>query len=343
MKYSVIIATYNRAADLRETLASLAGLRADGLWEVIVVDNNSSDGTRAVVEEAAQSFPVELHYLFEPCQGRSPALNTGIASARGDIIVTTDDDVRVTPGWLNAAARGLEAKDAGYVGGPVLPIWRGRRPSWLSSRSGRHWAVIALLDYGPTPREFGARVPLGVNMAFRRSALERAGLLDPETGRKAGTLLGQEVREWCVRARRAGVRGFYVPGMVVEHVIPAERLTKAYFRRWFYWRGISRAILYQRAGLDMESPEDSVVGPTKARHVLGVPPYMYVRALRSLIGWLSGTVRRRRVEAFEHETWLWFFAGVVRQRLKDFRVRRVSNGKLQEGALHPAPSRHRVS
>jgi hypothetical protein len=180
-------------------------------------------------------------------------------------------------------------------------------------------------------------------MAFRRSALERAGLLDPETGRKAGTLLGQEVREWCIRARKAGVRGFYVPDMVVEHVIPAERLTKSYFRRWFYWRGVSRAILYQRAGLDMESPEDSVVDPGKARHVLGVPPYMYVRALRSCLGWVSGTVRRRRVQAFEHETWLWFFAGVVRQRLKDFRVRSVSNGKLQESALHASPSRHRVS
>jgi hypothetical protein len=225
----------------------------------------------------------------------------------------------------------------------VLPIWRGSRPSWLSHQSGRHWAVIALLDYGPTPREFGARVPLGVNMAFRRSALERAGLLDPETGRKAGTLLGQEVREWCIRARKAGVRGFYVPDMVVEHVIPAERLTKSYFRRWFYWRGVSRAILYQRAGLDMESPEASVVDPSKARHVVGVPPYMYVRALRSLLGWVSGTVLRRRVQAFEHETWLWFFAGVVRQRLKDFRVRSVSNAKLQESALHASPSRHRVS
>ena len=343
MKYSIVIATYNRAADLRGTLASLAGLHADGPWEVIVVDNNSTDETRTVVAEAAPTFPVELQYRFERCQGRSPALNTGIAAARGEIIVTTDDDVRVTPGWLNAAARGLEAHGAGYVGGPVLPIWRGLRPSWLPNRSGRHWAVIALLDYGPTPKEFGARVPLGVNMAFRRSALERAGLLDPETGRKAGTLLGQEVREWCIRARRVGVRGFYVPDMVVEHLIPVERLTKSYFRRWFYWRGISRAILYQRAGLDMESPEDSIVDPAKARHVLGVPPYMYVRALRSFLGWLSGTVRRRRVEAFEHETWLWFFAGVVRQRLKDFRVRSVPNGKLQESALHAAPSRHRVS
>jgi GT2 family glycosyltransferase len=343
MKYSVLIATYNRAADLRATLASLACLQADGPWEVIVVDNNSTDDTRAVVENAARAFPVELHYHFEPHQGRSPALNRGIAAARGEIIVTTDDDVRVTPDWLNAAARGLNARDAGYVGGPVLPIWRGRRPSWLSNRSGRHWAVIALLDYGPQPREFGARVPLGVNMAFRRCAFDRAGVFDPDIGRKAGTLLGQEVREWCIRARTAGVRGFYVPDMVVEHVIHADRLTKSYFRRWFYWRGVSRAILYQRAGLDMESPEKSLVDPAKARQILGVPPYMFGRALRSLAGWLFDTLRRRRIDAFEHQTWLCFFVGVVRQRLKDVRARSVSHGKLQKNPLQPAASRNRVS
>ena len=107
LKYSVVIATYNRAADLRDTLASLAKLQPDGPWEVIVVDNNSPDNTRAVVEDAIPSFPADLRYLFEREQGRSPALNAGIRSARGAIIVTTDDDVRVPADWLNRAAEGL--------------------------------------------------------------------------------------------------------------------------------------------------------------------------------------------------------------------------------------------
>ena len=343
MKYSIVIATYNRAADLRETLASLARLQPDDAWEVLVVDNNSPDNTREVVETAAPTFPVELRYLFEGRQGRSPALNTGIAASRGDIIVTTDDDVRVPPGWLNAVGRGLESADAGYVGGRVLPIWSAPRPSWLPAQGCRLWAVVALLDYGDTPREFGARVPLGVNMAFRRNAFERAGLLDPDTGRKAGTLLGQEVREWCIRARRAGVRGMYVPDMIVEHIIPAERLTKAYFRRWFYWRGISRALLYQRSGLDLENPEESTVDISKVPHICGVPRYMFRRALVTARQWLFATIRRREAEAFEHETWLWFFAGVVRQRWKDSRIRRATHGELQESALHAAASRDRVA
>jgi GT2 family glycosyltransferase len=160
------------------------------------------------------------------------------------------------------------------------------------------------------------RVPLGVNMAFTRRAFDRAGLFDPHTGRRAGTLLGQEVREWCIRARASGVRGFYVPEMALEHIIPADRLRKAYFRRWFYWRGISRALLYERSGLDMEAPEQKVLNFGRVPHVAGVPRYLYRRALSHATGWLGRSLRFDAVTAFDHEVWLWFFAGIVKQRWK---------------------------
>ncbi|HMF61031.1 MAG TPA: glycosyltransferase family 2 protein [Vicinamibacterales bacterium] len=321
LKYSIVIATYNRAADLRETLASLAALRPDGAWEAIVVDNNSPDETRAVVEAAARTFPVDLRYIFEREQGRSPALNAGIRIARGAIIATTDDDVRVPADWLNRAAEGLERMKCDYVGGRVLPIWGAPRPEWIPNHGGKQWAVIALLDYGPEPMAFGSRVPLGVNMAFRREALDRAGLFDPNTGRRAGTLLGQEVREWCIRARKAGVHGFYIPELVLEHIIPADRLCKRYFRRWFFWRGISRARLYERAGLDMEAPEQTVFDFSKVPHVAGVPRYLYRRAVSHLFGWLLSAARGNRVAAFDHEVWVWFFAGILKQRWEDSRIR----------------------
>jgi GT2 family glycosyltransferase len=319
MRYSVVIATHNRAADLDATLESLAALQPHGDWEVIVVDNNSTDGTRAVVESRAPRFPAPLRYMFEREQGRSPALNAGIRAAQGEIIVTTDDDVRVGPDWLDRAAEGLANLQCDYVGGRVLPIWGAPPPAWLPNHGGKHWAVVALLDYGSEPIEFGRRVPLGVNMAFRREAFDRAGLLDPNTGRKAGTLLGQEVREWCIRARAAGVRGFYVPDLVVRHVIPASRLNKAYFRRWFYWRGISRALLYERAGLDMEAPEQPALDARAVPHVFGVPRYLYRKAMQEAGAALAGYIRRDAVAAFDHELWLWFFAGIVRQRWRDRR------------------------
>jgi glycosyltransferase involved in cell wall biosynthesis len=332
MKYSIVIATYDRAAQLRDTLKSLAGLTPDGPWEVIVVDNNSPDDTRDVVEEATAGFPAPLRYLFEREQGRSPALNAGIRAATGDIIATTDDDVRVPKAWLNRAAEGLLRLNCDYVGGRVLPIWGAPRPTWLPDHGGKQWAVIALLDYGPQPIEFGTRVPLGVNMAFTRGAFDRAGLFDPHTGRRAGTLLGQEVREWCIRARKAGVRGFYVPEMVLEHLIPADRLTKRYFRRWFYWRGISRARLYERSGLDMEAPEQTTLDFLTVPHVLGVPRYLYRKALTAATSWMRDMRQGRPIAAFEHELWLCFFAGMLRQRATDRRARRMGLPRVAPGA-----------
>ncbi|HSL21374.1 MAG TPA: glycosyltransferase [Vicinamibacterales bacterium] len=336
MKFSIVIATYNRARDLEGTLQSLAALHPSGDWEVIVVDNNSSDDTRAVVERAAAAFPVPLRYLFEREQGRSPALNAGIRAARGNIIVTTDDDVRVEPDWLDRAADGLRTLGCDYVGGRVLPIWGGERPRWLANRPGKQWAVIALLDYGDQPIEFGTRVALGVNMAFRRDAFERAGLFDANTGRKAGTLLGQEVREWCIRARHAGLRGWYVPEMRVRHIIPASRLNKRYFRRWFYWRGISRAMLYERLGLDMISPEATTLDYSKVPHVGGVPRYLYRQLLGELRGWAAAVLRSDPETAFDHEMFVFFFAGIVRQRLIASRGARPSRPGAAE-VVAPRP------
>ncbi len=317
MKFSIVIATYNRAGTLADTLNSLAGLQSAAAWEVIVVDNNSPDDTRAVVEGAAAAFPVPLRYAFEREQGRSAALNRGFSLATGDIVVTTDDDVRVAPDWLDHIARGFETLKCDYVGGRVLPLWESRPPRWLPTTNGQLWAVIALLDYGSAPLRYGRRVPLGVNMAIRRGALERVGGFDPRIGRKAGTLLGQEVREWCLRAHAAGLVGYYVPDIVVQHLIPADRLTKRYFRRWFYWRGISRAMLYAETGLDMEKPEESRLDYSKVPHLAGVPRYMFRSAMTAALDSTAAAIRRNAAASFERELWLWFFAGVVKQRFKD--------------------------
>ncbi|MCU1385821.1 MAG: hypothetical protein JWL71_4518 [Acidobacteria bacterium] len=317
MRFSIVIATYNRATLLADTLDSLSRLRPGTAWEVIVVDNNSPDHTREVVEAAAPSFPVPLHYVFEKEQGRSAALNHGFRVAQGDIIVTTDDDVRVEPDWLDHIEFGLASKQCDYVGGRVVPIWESEPPAWIPRTNGRMWAVIALLDYGPQPIQFGKRVPLGVNMAIRREAIERAGGFDTHIGRKAGTLLGQEVREWCMRAHAHGLVGYYIPAMVVQHLIPTERLNKEYFRRWFYWRGISRAMLYAATGKDMESPETSTLDPSRVPHIFGIPRYMFRSVLAAVRDSAAAALRRDAVTSFERELFVWFFAGIVKQRWRD--------------------------
>jgi glycosyltransferase involved in cell wall biosynthesis len=319
MKFSIVIATYNRADELGKTLESLRNLQVSHRWEVVLVDNNSKDNTKEVVLKAAENFPVPLHYLQESQQGRSAALNTGIKAAKGEIIATTDDDVRVEPDWLTNAERALQELGADYLGGKALPIWSGKRPAWIPEVRSIHWAVIALLDYGPKPLPLDDYVAIGVNMVFRREAFDRAGLWDNTIGRKAGTLLGQEVREWCSRARAANLKGFYSPDLVVHHVIPADRLTKKYFRKWFYWHGISRAILYKTKGLDMESPESTALDFSTVPHIAGVPRYMFRTYLQSFFSMISSFVRADEVAAFEHELGLWFFAGVMKERWKDRR------------------------
>jgi len=317
MRFSVIIATYNRAEELVKTLESLKKLESTKPWEVIIVDNNSRDDTRDVVMKAVDSFPVPLHYILEKEQGRSAALNAGIRAAKGEILAITDDDVRVDPLWLRNAEQALERLQCDYVGGKALPIWSGKIPNWMPNRGGKHWGVIALLDYGPEPIEFGEQVPLGVNMVFRRECFERAGLWDNSIGRKAGTLLGQEVREWAQRARAAELRGFYSPDLVVHHVIPEDRLTKRYFRRWFYWHGISRAILYQNNRLDMESPERTALDFAKVPHIAGVPRYLFRTCIHKFFSIWGAMARRDAIARFEDELWIWFFAGILRQRWKD--------------------------
>ena len=323
MDFSIIIPTCNRADELRETIRSIARLIVPGEWELIVVDNNSTDHTRAVVDEEGAAFPGPLRYLFESEQGRYAALNTGIRAAQGRIVATTDDDARVEPDWLTRAAAGLDAFGCDYVGGKVLPIWKGARPAWLPNRPGRHWSVLALQDHGDAPREFGVGGipwPLGINTATRREAFDRTDLFDNRLGRKAGTLRNQAQREWHLRARAAGLRGFYIPEMVVHHVVEAERLNKQYFRRWYYWHGISRAILFAKLGVDMDAPDDSRLDFSKVPRIAGIPRFMYRTLVRHAIDWVRARLRGDAVTAFEHELWFCFFAGIARQRWSERHV-----------------------
>lgn len=314
---TVLIATFNRAALLDRTLNSLRRLQvAPGRrWEAIVVDNNSTDGTRRVVECHQEDFPVTLRYLFETQQGRSSALNAGIKSAAGTVIAMTDDDVIVDPQWLEAACGILlQPSDATlrYAGGPVRPLWETPPPPWLDLERGDLWGTIAIQDHGSESflYEESRKVPLGANMAARRELFDAVGGFRADLGRTSGRrVLGQEVPDLLARARAAGLRGMYVPAMCVDHHVPATRLTRRYFRRWWFGKGVSRATLEQtfpftELGLDLRD----------VPHVLGVPRYMYGCALRDLAGWVGDTLARRRSQEFRHEMMLLYFAGYLATR-----------------------------
>jgi glycosyltransferase involved in cell wall biosynthesis len=308
---TVLIATFNRAHVLDETLDSIRKLRvaSDRTWEAIVVDNNSTDGTRAVVERHARDFPVALRYLFETRQGRSSALNTGIAHANGAVIAMTDDDVRVGEGWLEAACRALYGPDESiaYAGGPVRPLWEIKPPRWLDLERGDLWGTIAIQNHGDRPfvYEEARKVPLGANMAAKRSLFGRVGGFKTDLGRSSGGLvLGQEVPEFLLRARAAGCRGVYVPAMQVHHHIPAARLTPTYFKRWWFGKGVSRSLMER-----LQPQTDQGIDLRQTPHLFHVPRYMYGSAVRDLTGWIQNSLAGRSADAFRHRMMLSYFRG----------------------------------
>ena len=307
---TVLICSYNRAALLRETLDSLRGIRSARRWDVIVVDNNSSDDTRQVVTEMASLFPVPLEYVFEGRQGKSYALNTGIERARGEVLVFTDDDVRVVPRWLDEACAALDI-DPGidYTGGPVRPLWDATPPAWLDQTRSDLWGTLAILDYGDAPFIFEARwrVPVGANMAVRRTLFERLGGFHPSLGRRGRSLLGQEQAEFFARGRAAGVRGIYVPQMEVFHHVPASRLTKRYFRRWWFWKGVSRArvdLLHQRTELGLDLKE--------VPYIAGVPRFIWGLLPRSVLHWVRSSLSGDARAAIRHQMHCAYVLGYVR-------------------------------
>jgi glucosyl-dolichyl phosphate glucuronosyltransferase len=308
---TVLICTYNRAALLAETLDSLTACRVSKVrWNVLVVDNNSTDDTRQVVTSRIVDYPVALGYLFEPRQGKSHALNTGLHGTDAPIIVFTDDDVRVTAGWLDASCRALlDDPSVDYTGGPVHPIWEQPCPDWLDQRRSDLWGTLAILDYGPERFVFEdrRRVPLGANMAVRRQLIDRIGGFDPQLGRNGDSLLGQEQAEFFCRSRAAGARGVYEPAMALHHHVPAGRLTKHYFRRWWYWKGVSKSRLAMRhpvteLGVDLRT----------VPMIAGVPRFMVGTAARDAAAWVGACVTRNPIARTRHEMMLCYFFGYVR-------------------------------
>jgi glycosyltransferase involved in cell wall biosynthesis len=307
---TVLIATYNRAALLGDTLDVLAQSHPPGSrsWEVVVIDNNSRDRTREVVQSRQASFPVPLRYLFEARPGRSAALNAAHRATTAPLILYTDDDVQVAPRWLSSGAEAL-AEGWDYVGGPVDPLWEAPRPDWLDTRL---HGTIAILDYGISRFVFEdrRRVPLGANMGIRRDMLDRIGGFREDLGRSSGRkILGQEVPDLLSRARAVRARGLYLPEMRVEHHVPAARLTRSYFRRWWYGKGFSKAALeLQRPltelGLDLR----------REPHVGPIPRYMLGSIARDAVGYARELIAGRRPERFHHEMMLAYAAGYIAGR-----------------------------
>jgi len=297
---SVVLSTYNRADRLPSALEALLSQSAGAAYEVIVVDNNSTDATRTVTEQAAARSYGRLRYVFEPRQGLSYGRNAGIAVARSPIIAFSDDDVRVAPDWIAQLKRTFDAHpEIDYVGGRVLPHWLAPPPRWLTDA---HWAPLALQDYGDQPIVSGrerAVCLVGANLAFRRRVFDVVGVFTPSLGRVKDGIGSTEDHEMQLRAWKAGMRGLYDPGLRAEADVTPDRLTRHYHRRWHRGHGRHCAMMRLRelvpADLGpLQEPDDVVL-------LFGSPAFVYSNVLRTGYNWIRAVVLRRDPRFYLHQ------------------------------------------
>jgi len=332
---TIVMSTFNRGALLSGAMRSILAQQDVGTppFELIVVDNNSTDSTRAVIEECAATDP-RVRYVFEPQQGSSHGRNAGIRAARAPIIAFTDDDVRAEPDWLAAIARAFaEHPDADVIGGRVLPIWPSPPPAWLTRD---HWMPLALVDYGDRPFVVDQGNPICLvtaNCAFRRRVFERVGGFVAEFGLGTHGVLGSvEDHELQLRVLRAGGRIVYDPRIVVYAEIQPNRLTRAYHRRWHHGHGYFHALLRS------DEMEQSHVGT-----LFGVPAHFYRQAVRDLAGWARARIAGDRERAFGHELKGRFFRGFFQTRRRESRAQPMSERLTELRHLLPAVRRRPVA
>jgi glycosyltransferase involved in cell wall biosynthesis len=251
-------------------------------WELLVVDNNSSDNTRQEVDAFAEHSGLNIRYILEPRTGKSFALNTGIKEANGEIIAFTDDDVLVAPDWLTELAETFKQFDCMGVGGRSIALWNGlARPNWLVTEGpyGLSSGPIPALDLEDEAKET-RQAPCGLNMAFRKSAFEQYGLFRIDLGIFGAERIGGEDTEFGRRLILAGEKIVYSSRAVIFHPVDQKRITRNYFLSFYLNMG--------RAGIREEG------WPSGAVLWCGVPRYMFRVLLMKCVRWLTafGTAKR---------------------------------------------------
>jgi len=266
-----------------------------------VVDNNSRDQTREVVESFCRRRPSRFRYTSEPQQGKSYALNTGIRESQGEILAFVDDDVIVAPSWLQNLTAGLHGGGWAGAGGRILPAGAFELPRWLAIGGplGMGGILCAYFDLGDRPGELD-RAPYGANMAIRKDMFRKYGGFRTDLGPGPGSEIRNEDTEFGRRLMAAGERFRYEPSAIVYHPPPEHRVNKEYFLRW--WFDFGRAFVREWGR-----------GPA----ILRVPrPYFNILKLGTIVmgermgRWMLSLNPQKR---FYNKCWVWLTAGQIRE------------------------------
>jgi GT2 family glycosyltransferase len=297
-KITVILCTYNRYQSLANALESVAAQKLPQSvdWEVLVVDNNSTDHTRTVVDEFRRRHPGRFLYQFEAQPGKSYALNAAIREAQGDIVAFMDDDVTVEPDWLQNLTAPLHDHEWAGAGGRIVLEWPASVPDWLATGGEAARLPLPSFDLGDEAKEL-REPPFGTNMAFHKIMFEKHGGFRTDLGPspRRDTPDSCEDTDFGRRLLKAGERLRYEPSAIVHHPVPANRIDKAYFLNWWFdkGRGDVRSNLVHRAS---------------ALCVAGVPLYLFRRLAVWTLRWM---IAIRPSHRFSCKLRVWTLAGEI--------------------------------
>jgi len=298
---TVILCTCNRGPVLAKALEKVCASEMPWSvdWEVLVVDNNSSDRTREKVEEVSRKFPGRIRYLFEPQGGKSYALNAGIRESRGEILAFMDDDVMVVPNWLNNLTTDLHGKGWAGTGGRTLPAQSVSLPRWLALDGPYALGGIlaAMFDLGEEPIELD-RAPYGANMAFRKEMFAKYGGFRTDLGPSPNRNIPRpnEDTEFGRRLMAGGERIRYEPTAIAYHAVPIDRIDKQYFLNW--WFDFGRA-----ASREVGRKPDFWGVP---RHWISIPKMIVTLLAPRTFRWMLAFNRQER---FFRKCLVWTTAG----------------------------------
>lgn len=275
--YTVALCTHNHADRLARTLRDLRALRAPKApWELLIVDNGSTDGTASMLR--AQVWPPgwQVRVVREEKLGLSNARNCAIREATGEYLIFIDDDETPDPDWLCAYERLIDAHAPDAFGGRIEVLFEGQRPEWLADDLLGFLGQLHRSDEVVPLSEPGASF-YGGNFGFRKTVCRRIGEFDSMLGRKGTDNTGGEEVDFYRRLLAAGFRVWWTPHAVIHHRIEAEKLNRRYFLDLHYRQGWMEGL--RRRGGNSRTP----------------PRYLFpqtARAVRAVLQqWTSGGIK----------------------------------------------------
>jgi glucosyl-dolichyl phosphate glucuronosyltransferase len=256
MLITIAICTFNRAESLRLTLDSLLAIQVPrGLsWEILIVNNNSTDNTDDVINEYVSRLPVRRE--FEARAGKSNALNRAIDVAKGDYIIWIDDDVIVDASLLTAYAAAFRRwPDAVVFGGRIKPKYQAPVENWVIESEAVLGGPYAIREFGdqvlPLSADDEDHFPYGANWAVR-TIEQRAFRYDPELGPVPNRIRNQEDTDLVHRLLKSGATGYWIPGAIVEHCIGRDRQTVRYIAD--YYESWGETLAFRNAAATASQP-----------------------------------------------------------------------------------------